>query len=268
MSVFNPLFILSFYLCLIFPFALLAQEPTQKGRQKVEQNLDIPLDMQMQSQQAARLSQQKIDGLDQETSELLNQYRQQLAHLNDLKTYNKQLQRQLNTQQNDILKRQTELEELETSKHRIVPHMLRMLEVLEQFVGLDLPFLPEERARRIQQLHDLMDRADINLAEKYRRLIEAYRVEAEYGHAIESYQGQVPSQQGSKTVEFLRLGRIGLYYLSLDGHQAAIWNQQQKQWDILAEKFRAPIKQAILVAKKQIPAELLTLPLQKMEYEP
>lgn len=255
MSAFK-LFIASyFYLSLLIYF--LPNTPV------LAQDLSVPLNIQIKSQQQAKVSQEKIDKLDQETLQLLNQYRYDLSYLDDLNTYNKQLQRQVNNQRQSLTQKQAELDELQTSKQRMVPHLLRMLEVLQQFVALDLPFLPHERNNRIEQLQQLMDRSDVSLAEKYRRLIEAYRVEAEYGHSIESYQGEVDTQQGSKTVDFLRLGRLELYYLSLDGNQAARWDQHSKQWIALQEEFRAPIKRAMSVAKKQLPVELLQLPIQR-----
>ena len=67
--------------------------------------------------------------------------------------------------------------------------MLKMIEVMSLFVELDLPFLPEERQTRIIQLQTLMERADVTLAEKYRRILEAYQVETEYGRTIEAYKG-------------------------------------------------------------------------------
>jgi hypothetical protein len=123
-----------------------------------------------------------------------------------------------------------------------------MLEVYEQLVGVDIPFLPQERQRRVAQLKEMMNRSDITLADKYRRLLEAYQGKLEHG-------GQ------SRTVQFLRLGRVGLYYLTLDGSQAASWHPREKRWVELGGGYREPIKQAILIAEKQLPPDLVKLPL-------
>ena len=80
---------------------------------------------------------------------------------------------------------------------------------------------------RVANLKRLMDDADTPLSEKYRRVMEAYQVEVQYGHTIEAYQGELRDPGSSRMVEFLRLGRVGLYYLSLDG----------KRWIATEPKF-------------------------------
>lgn len=206
-------------------------------------------------------SQQTVEKLDEETQSLLDQYRSALSTLENLKDYNAQMERQVGTQKQEIARREAELGQIEETRRHIVPFMLRMFKVYEQLVGLDIPFLPEERQRRVRQLTEMMDRSDVTLAEKYRRLLEAYRVEAEYGHTIEAYQGKLENGGAVRTVRFLRLGRVGLYYLSLDGSEAASWHPREKRWIVLHNGYCEPIKQAILIAERQLPPDLVKLPL-------
>lgn len=114
---------------------------------------------------------------------------------------------------------------------------------------------------RVEQLKELLNRADISLPEKYRRVMEAYRVEADYGHSIEAYSGDLVRDDAVRTVEFLRLGRVALYYLSLDATTAGYWNRQTRQWQILPDKFRNAVTQGLLIAKKQVPPDLVSLPI-------
>lgn len=206
-------------------------------------------------------SQQTVEKLDEETQILLDEYRSALSTLKNLNDYNAQMERQVGDQKQEIARREAELGQIEQTRRHIVPFMLRMLQVYEQLVEMDIPFLPEERQRRVQQLKEMMDRSDIALAEKYRRLLEAYRVEAEYGHTIEAYQGKLENGDVVRTVQFLRLGRVGLYYLSLDGSRAASWHPREKRWIVLPDGYCEPIKQAILIAEKQLPPDLVKLPL-------
>ena len=55
--------------------------------------------------------------------------------------------------------------------------MLKMIEGLENFILLDLPFLMTERSTRVQTLKDTMDRGDISTYEKFRLITEAYKTE-------------------------------------------------------------------------------------------
>ena len=54
---------------------------------------------------------------------------------------------------------------------------------------MDIPFLLDERMSRVKDLDDLIIRADVTTAEKFRKIFEAYQLEAEFGKTIESYHG-------------------------------------------------------------------------------
>ena len=42
----------------------------------------------------------------------------------------------------------------------------------------------DERRQRAANLKNLLDQPDVSVAEKYRRVMEAYQVETEYGHVL------------------------------------------------------------------------------------
>jgi hypothetical protein len=63
-----------------------------------------------------------------------------------------------------------------------------------------------------------------------------------------------------RTVDFLRIGRVGLYYQTLDAEESGRWNPSSGQFEILDDSVRSQIMQGIRVARKQAPAELLSLP--------
>ena len=46
--------------------------------------------------------------------------------------------------------------------------------------------------------------------EKFRRIMEAYLVELDFGRTIEAYRGELNLDNAVKTVNFLRVGRLGL----------------------------------------------------------
>jgi len=212
-------------------------------------------------QKSTARSQKKIDALDDETRRLFDEYEQATGQLSDLETYSTQMERLIVDQKHEITAKEQQLKEIEVIKRQLFPFMLHMLEVLETFVELDKPFLANERQTRIAQLRKLMNRSDIALPEKYRRLMETFRIEAEYGQNIEAYEDTIERDGEKRTVEFLRIGRIGLYYLSLDGQEAGFWDLKKRQWTLLNKTFREPLKQAIRIAEKQAPPDLIKLPL-------
>jgi len=129
---------------------------------------------------------------------------------------------------------------------------------------LDTPFLKVERQKRVKDLEALMSRADVSTSEKFRRVLEAYQIENEYGRTIESYNGNVSLEDGEElAVEFLRSGRLSLMYVSLDGKTFGRWDKASKKYIPLEGKYKSSLKQGLRVAKKQQAPSLLKIPVTK-----
>lgn len=187
---------------------------------------------------------------------MLAEYRQMLAEAQSLKSYNEQLAVQVDAQQQELTAMTEQLGTIETTAREVMPMMQRMVTTLEQFVGMDVPFLEQERGTRLAELKEMMTRADVSIAEKYRRIVEAYQIETEYGRTLEAYQGRV----GDKTVDFLRAGRVALMYQTLDGRETGYWNAQSKSWEIDNEYGQA-VAEALRIAKKQVAPDFITVAL-------
>lgn len=191
-------------------------------------SLDAALDESQQLASEAKASQARIDQLDDSSREMLSEYRNALQQAEALQGYNAQLRELVAAQRKELAGYQQQLDGIERTQEAVTPQMRRMVEVLGEFIAADLPFLPDERSDRLAQLQDLLPRADVSLAEKYRRILEAYQVESDYGRTLEAWRGELPSEGVSRSVEFLRLGRVMLYFQTLDGHESAWWNPQSR----------------------------------------
>jgi hypothetical protein len=209
---------------------------------------------QVKTVEAAQASQKRITQLDEESTKMLADYRQMLAEATSLKSYNDQLAVQVQSQDREVQDMTQQLSQIETTSREVLPMMQKMLVTLEQFVRLDLPFLPDERANRIASLKDMMGRADVSISEKYRRLVEAYQIEMEYGRTIEAYEGKV----GERTVDFLRAGRVGLMYQTLDGRETGYWDSDSKQWHV-DNNYGSAVKAGLKIAKKQAAPDFVTV---------
>ncbi len=179
-----------------------------------------------------------------------------ITEAQSLKEYNAQIAEQVKSQEAQIAEMTQQISEIETTSREVLPLMNRMLETLENFIALDTPFLTEERTGRVSQLKAMMARADVSTSEKYRRLVEAYQIEVEYGRTLEVYQGKV----GDKTVEFLRTGRVSLMYRTLDGKETGYWDTTQKDW-VVDNSYREPLNKALKVAKKQAAPDFIEVAL-------
>ena len=159
------------------------------------------------------------------------------------------------------IERFVHLDRVELVGRSVTPLMLRMIEAIEAFVSLDVPFLQKERAERIAALRSMIGRADVSNAEKYRTIMEAYQIENEYGRTIEAYRSTIERDGDKKTVDFLRFGRIALVYQTLDGGESGVWDQQQREWLLLDDSYRTSIRAGLRIARKQLAPDLIRLPL-------
>ena len=202
-------------------------------------------------------SQKRVDGLAEQGRDLANDYRTALRETEGLKLYLQQLRSQLKSQEEEMAVIRQESAELDRTNIEILPLMQRMLGSLEQFVGLDVPFLKEERAARVARLNEMMPRADVTVSEKYRRIVEAYQIEMEYGRTIEAYRGSLQD----KEVDFLRVGRVGLLYQTPDGKQTGYWDREKREW-VADNDYTEGVKEGLKVAKKQTSPNLLIVPME------
>ncbi|MEX6503482.1 DUF3450 domain-containing protein [Pseudomonas zhanjiangensis] len=229
--------------------------------------LDAALDESQRLSADAQASQARIEQLDDASRTMLAEYRNAVQQAEALKDYNAQLRELVATQRDELAGYQAQLDGIERTQQAVTPQMRRMVEVLGEFIAADLPFLPEERADRLAQLQDLLPRADVSLAEKYRRILEAYQVESDYGRTLEAWRGELADGEGARSVQFLRLGRTMLYYQTLDGHQSGWWNPTARRWQLLDGSARRPLHQAIAIARQEQAPALLELPVRTMAKE-
>ena len=193
------------------------------------------------------------------TEDAASRYARAIADTESLQRYNMLLEEQVRSQEAEVASIGRQMVEIETTSRQVQPLMQEMVNTLDQFIKLDVPFLLEERTARVAELKRIMDRADVSIAEKYRMILDAYQSELEYGRTIEAYSGRLGTGPDARTVEFARLGRVSLMYRTLDGSETGYWDAQKKDW-VIDPSLRDAIETAIKVAKGDGPPELLTVP--------
>jgi hypothetical protein len=223
------------------------------------QQVTQALQAQVQNDKEQAQQQQDINKTRERIQDAAGRYAQAMADADSLERYNKQLDSQVKSQEQEMASIERQLTEIETTNREVQPLMQQMVDTLEQFVKLDVPFLLDERTARVQNLKDMMGRADVTISEKYRRILEAYQIELEYGRTLDSYEGRLGTNADAPTVEFVRLGRVSLMYRTLDGAKVGYWDADQKKW-VEDSSYRDDIQQALRVARGQGAKELLTVP--------
>ncbi|GAB3478435.1 DUF3450 domain-containing protein [Azotobacter salinestris] len=230
-------------------------------------SLEAALDESQRLAEEAKASQNRIEALDDASRDMLNEYRTAIQQAEALKAYNAQMREMTAAQSKELSGYQRQLDGIEHTQQAMAPQMQRMIQVLGEFIAADLPFLPEERGDRLAQLQELLPQPDVSLAEKYRRILEAYQIESDYGRTLEAWRGELQAEGGLRSVEFFRLGRVMLYYQTLDGHESGWWNPQARRWEVLDGSARRPLAQAIAIARQQQAPVYLQLPVKTLALE-
>jgi hypothetical protein len=84
----------------------------------------------------------------------------------------------------------------------------------------------------------------------------------DYGRTIKTYRSTINLTDSSseREVDFLRVGRISLMFLSLDGERLGIWDQKAKEWKPLDAEYRGKLNTALRIAREQAAPSLIKIP--------
>ena len=222
------------------------------------QDLDTMVQAENRINQDSAQSQQRVTNLAQQTQDLLTEYRAVVRETEALRTYNDNLERIVVDQRDEIQSINRQLEGLEATNRGVVPLMLEMIEALDRIVEADIPFRIEERRARVERLRDMMDQAEVTASEKYRRVMEAYQGELEFGRTTEAYSDTLPTT--GQTVDFLRVGRTLLVYQTSDGSATGWFNPTTRAYEELPDRYRLDVREGLSIAKNEKAPDLVMLP--------
>jgi len=230
------------------------------------QSIDPIVEVGKQRTAAAKASQAKIDRLSDETASLLSDYKTVMKQVDGLKVYNARLERQIANQEKRIRDIDASIAEASVIQRQIPPLVTRMLDGLEQFINLDMPFDLDTRLGNIEAVRANMDRSDVTSAEAFRQVLELYSIELQYGRGIEAYTDTIELGGAGREVDILRIGRVALVYQSTDGAETGAWNKDSQSWEELsAGDYAAAVRKGVRIAKKQATIELLNMPVSAPE---
>ncbi|MEJ2383966.1 MAG: DUF3450 domain-containing protein [Xanthomonadales bacterium] len=210
---------------------------------------------------AGAAEQRRVEQIANQTADLLNDYNTVSKVVDGLVTYNTLLQRQIANQEAEKEALNESIKNVALIERQIIPLMTRMLDGLEAFISLDTPFLLKERNERIERLRGMMERSDVSAAEKFRRVIEAYQIENDYGRTIEAYKDTVDIDGVTQEADFLRIGRVSLAYQTIGAGTTGAWDKDAGQFVKLDDaEFKNQVMHGIKVARKQVAPDLLIVP--------
>jgi len=211
--------------------------------------------------QQAQAAQEQIDEIITETRSLGEEFRAVMKEVDGLLVYNTLLDRQIADQNQELANLRESIDQVQVVERQILPLMTRMIDGLESFVSLDVPFLLEERTSRVENLNALLGRADVTAAEKFRVVMEAWQIENDYARTIFSYTDELDIDGTTREVDVLQIGRVALLYQTPDGNLSGAWDQANRVWVGVGNEYRNPIRLGIRLARNQVAPDLLLLPI-------
>jgi hypothetical protein len=217
------------------------------------------------AQRAARESQQRVNKLDDETKALRDKRRAAEWRALQLSAYAAQLEQEAANEEKKRGDIEAQLTRIASTGTDLQPLLKRMVAELDAFVQQDLPFLHEPRRQRVQDLYALIEDPQRGGTDKFRRVMEAYRTEVEYGHSLGAEDVEVECAGARGPATLVRVGRIGLYCLTADGERGGYWDLERKRFKELDDDGLEDLRKARVVAKGEGPPELLVLPVRRAE---
>ncbi|NCF73376.1 MAG: DUF3450 family protein [Gammaproteobacteria bacterium] len=229
------------------------------------QSVDQVLQADQRRLNLAQQSQERINSVVEGTRSLEDQYRAINKEIDGLKVYNRLMRAQVDGQLATLEDIGLSMDQVDVINRQIFPLMERMIDGLDQSIKVDVPFLMEERTGRVSNLKDIMSRSDVSVAEKFRKVMEAYQIENDYGTTIEDYkQSLTLADEGTRAFNMLRIGRIGLYFQSDDTKITGRWNNANRTWEI-DNSARNEVRKGLRVARQLVAPELINIPVSAAE---
>lgn len=229
------------------------------------QTVDDVLKADLRRLELAQASQERINEVVEGTRSLADQYRAINKEIDGLRVYNRLMAAQVEGQEATLADIALSMDQVDVINRQIFPLMTRMIDGLEQSIQFDIPFLMAERMERITTLKDIMERSDVSVAEKFRKVMEAYQIEMDYGSSAEWYKQTLDIDGAVRDYNMLRIGRIGLYFQSDDSQITGHYNPETKQFELLDDENRSEIRKGLRMARQLIAPELLLLPIPAAE---
>jgi hypothetical protein len=185
-------------------------------------------------------------------------YARLVADSESLANYNKLIEGQLQSQQQRLAAIESQLAGLDVTGADINGLVAKMYDELVKFFATDLPFIDpvSDRHERMERLRALMESEEASVSERYRRLLEAYQIEIEYGRNIETYSSKL---EDGRDADFVRVGRVALLYRTADGMETAYWDKNENKW-IIDLSYESAVLDALRIARKEVAPDLIAVP--------
>ena len=209
--------------------------------------------------------QAQIDAADDESRAMLAELRERESETRRLEQENARLVPHLVEQAEQLRRREAALDTLDTTRQALPSLQASLVTRLDAWIQDDLPFMLPQRRARVSSLEASLADPDLDDAERMERILNVWRHELAYGMEMDAWRDHLvamadESRATRREVDYLRLGRVGLYFLTPDGREGGVWLAEQDRWAALDDQQRREVRKGLRMARDQRAPELLQLP--------
>ncbi len=217
---------------------------------------------------ANQQSQARVDAIADDTDSRLADYKQTNKQIENVQMYNTQLEKSISNQKEAMGELEQSIKDVVVMQRQMGPLAEKMIAALENFIALDMPFRMDERNARIEQLRANLTDPKFSTSERFRQVLEAYKIEDNYSRFIDTYTDTINVNGTDREVNILQIGRISLLAQTKDNEVSMAWNKEAKTWEPLTDSaYRSAIVKGVRIAKKQAVIEVMELPVEAPEAE-
>ena len=244
-----------FILLLHFLFALIVvQEGRGTDLDWIQKKVESTIDLRQETQK-------KEDDWAKKKAELIAKYRSLKKNRDYLIKVRNRTEKLLRAKKAKIEEIKRRMKESARIREELQLYLESVLTQLKDLIERGLPFLLKERRERISSIEETLSDPEKGAAEKYRRVMEALQIEAEYGRTVEAYQEAIDLNGQKVLVDILRVGRLSLFFQTPDGKLVGQYDRIKERWSLLPSKYCREIEKAIEIARRERTVELTRLPL-------
>ena len=165
----------------------------------------------------------------------------------------------------DLNRRAQEMAEVETA---LMPVLDDTVERLQKRMENEIPMDLERRSHIVTQTRNILDDYDATLLDKTRAVLEAVSREVDVGYTVQVKEDEIVVNGQPRQVKLLRVGRVGLFALTMDAERAFSWNQSASRFEPLPPDNVREITEAIEMAEGVRIIALSRLPIVIPERQP
>ena len=172
-------------------------------------------------------------------------------------------------------------------KASIAPMIAKMTAGIERQINADYPFEMDRRQARLQALKDTIKDPNTKISDKYRKALNVYKLEVNYGQSMEAKKGNHPTNptirigddkwvkndDGSIKVDektgereeifdgtYLRYGRLAYVYLDANGVNAMRFDLKSREWVDVPKGKVVEIRKAVRIANGEAAPRVVMVP--------